>query len=161
MKKIFSIFLISFFSIVILSGCQAVKKKSEKIIKKEDDMLSKFLGRSVEELKNDMGKPSETHYSDNGNKVLVYKTTNQHFSEISELFFSMGRLHEIKGFDIVIDAFSLFLKDNPNYNYIKKSWNDHTVVIKKFGRYPHRNKILNRQSTLEEIEFLKGPNSSW
>jgi len=43
MKKIFSIFLISFFSIVILSGCQAVKKKSEKIIKKEDDMLSKFL----------------------------------------------------------------------------------------------------------------------
>ena len=64
MKKIFSIFLISFFSIVILSGCQAVKKKSDKIIKKEDDMLSKFLGRSVEELKNDMGQPSETHYSD-------------------------------------------------------------------------------------------------
>ena len=75
MKKIFSIFLISFFSIVILSGCQAVKKKSEKIIKKEDDMLSKFLGRSIEELKNDMGQPSETHYSDNGNKVLIYKTT--------------------------------------------------------------------------------------
>jgi uncharacterized protein (DUF924 family) len=35
------------------------------------------------------------------------------------------------------------------------------VVIKKFGRYPHRNKILNRKSTPEEIEFLKGPNSSW
>ncbi|MFL2898118.1 MAG: hypothetical protein ACJZ4G_00730 [Candidatus Pelagibacter sp.] len=75
MKKIFSIFLISFFSIVILSGCQVVKKKSEKIIKKEDDMLSKFLGKSIEELKNDMGQPSETNYSDNGNKVLVYKTT--------------------------------------------------------------------------------------
>ena len=75
MKKIFSIFLISFFSIVILSGCQAVKKKSEKIIKKEDDMLSKFLGRSTEELKNDMGQPSETLYTDNGNKALVYKTT--------------------------------------------------------------------------------------
>ena len=75
MKKIFSIFFISFFSIVILSGCQAVKKKSEKIIKKEDDMLSKFLGRSIEELKNDMGQPSETLYSNNGNKVLVYKTT--------------------------------------------------------------------------------------
>ena len=41
---------------------------------------------------------------------LVYNTTNQRFSEISELFFSMGRLHEIKGFDIVIDAFHLFLK---------------------------------------------------
>ena len=45
-----------------------------KIIKKEDDMLSKFLGRSTEELKNDMGQPSETLYTDNGNKVLVYKT---------------------------------------------------------------------------------------
>ena len=75
MKKKFSIFLISFFSIVILSGCQAVKKKSEKIIKKEDDMLSKFLGRSIEELENDMGIPSEIQISDNGNKVLVYKTT--------------------------------------------------------------------------------------
>jgi uncharacterized protein (DUF924 family) len=35
------------------------------------------------------------------------------------------------------------------------------IVIKKFGRYPHRNKILNRKSTPEEIEFLKRPNSSW
>ena len=53
------------------------------------------------------------------------------------------------------------LKDNPNYAHIQKSWNDHTVVIKKFGRYPHRNEILKRKSTPEEIEFLKGPNSSW
>ena len=56
MKKIFSIFMISFFSIVILSGCQSVKKKSEKIIKKEDDILSKLLGRSIEELKKEMGE---------------------------------------------------------------------------------------------------------
>jgi uncharacterized protein (DUF924 family) len=55
----------------------------------------------------------------------------------------------------------VFLKENPNYENIKKSWGDHMVVIKKFGRYPHRNKILNRKSTPEEIEFLKEPNSSW
>jgi len=35
------------------------------------------------------------------------------------------------------------------------------VPIKKFGRYPHRNIILNRKSTHEEEEFLKKPNSSW
>jgi uncharacterized protein (DUF924 family) len=34
-------------------------------------------------------------------------------------------------------------------------------VIKKFGRYPHRNEILNRKSTQKELEFLKEPNSSW
>lgn len=37
----------------------------------------------------------------------------------------------------------------------------HFNIIKKYGRYPHRNEILGRQSTQEEIEFLKGPNSSF
>ena len=47
------------------------------------------------------------------------------------------------------------------YNKIKKAWDDHTIAIKKFGRYPHRNKILGRKSTEEENNFLKQPNSSW
>jgi len=37
----------------------------------------------------------------------------------------------------------------------------HKSIIDRFGRYPHRNAILNRKSTAEEIEFLKGPNSSF
>jgi len=37
----------------------------------------------------------------------------------------------------------------------------HRDIIAKFGRYPHRNKILRRESTKEEIEFLKQPNSSF
>ena len=48
-----------------------------------------------------------------------------------------------------------------HFDKIKKAWNDHTVPIKKFGRYPHRNKILKRESTIEEIDFLKQPNTSW
>jgi uncharacterized protein (DUF924 family) len=32
---------------------------------------------------------------------------------------------------------------------------EHYGIVKKFGRFPHRNKILNRSSTLEEIEHLK------
>lgn len=31
----------------------------------------------------------------------------------------------------------------------------HHDVIKRFGRFPHRNAILGRESTAEEIEFLK------
>ena len=54
-----------------------------------------------------------------------------------------------------------YLKDHVEYEKIKKAWNDHTVAIKRFGRYPHRNKILNRNSTIEEKEFLKQPDSSW
>lgn len=37
----------------------------------------------------------------------------------------------------------------------------HKKIIEKFGRYPHRNKILDRQSTDEEITFLKQPGSSF
>ncbi len=37
----------------------------------------------------------------------------------------------------------------------------HKKIIEKFGRYPHRNDILGRQSTAEEIEFLSLPGSSF
>jgi len=32
---------------------------------------------------------------------------------------------------------------------------EHLEIIKRFGRFPHRNKVLNRQSTVQEIEYLK------
>ena len=35
----------------------------------------------------------------------------------------------------------------------------HHDVVQRFGRFPHRNAILGRQSTAEEIEFLKQPGS--
>ena len=37
----------------------------------------------------------------------------------------------------------------------------HKAIIDKFGRYPHRNNILVRESTAEELEFLKQPGSSF
>lgn len=37
----------------------------------------------------------------------------------------------------------------------------HQVIIERFGRFPHRNEILGRESTAEEIAFLKEPNSSF
>ena len=37
----------------------------------------------------------------------------------------------------------------------------HRAVIARFGRFPHRNKILGRQSTPEELAFLAEPGSSF
>lgn len=37
----------------------------------------------------------------------------------------------------------------------------HQVIVKRFGRFPHRNAILGRSSTPEEIEFLRQPGSSF
>ena len=37
----------------------------------------------------------------------------------------------------------------------------HRDIIERFGRFPHRNRILGRASTPEEVEFLKEPGSSF
>ena len=52
-----------------------------------------------------------------------------------------------------------YLKDHPNSKIIKEVWDDHTNVIKKFGRYPSRNQILNRGTTISEKEYLSNKNS--
>lgn len=37
----------------------------------------------------------------------------------------------------------------------------HKAIIDRFGRYPHRNAILGRESSTEELAFLQQPNSSF
>mgnify|MGYP003985906929 FL=1 len=37
----------------------------------------------------------------------------------------------------------------------------HKVIIDQFGRYPHRNELLGRASTPQELQFLRGPESSF
>jgi len=37
----------------------------------------------------------------------------------------------------------------------------HKAIIDRFGRYPHRNAILGRVSTAEEVEFLRQPGSGF
>ncbi len=37
----------------------------------------------------------------------------------------------------------------------------HKAIIDRFGRYPHRNALLGRESTPEELAFLSGPGSSF
>ena len=37
----------------------------------------------------------------------------------------------------------------------------HKAIIDRFGRYPHRNHVLGRTSTAEELAFLQQPDSSF
>lgn len=59
--------------------------------------------------------------------------------------------------DVHVRAVELFKSKDLDLEYEYK----HKAIIDRFGRYPHRNKILGRESTEEEIEFLKGPDSSF
>ena len=56
-------------------------------------------------------------------------------------------------------SLALFKKytSNQTYDFALR----HQRIIEKFGRFPHRNKILNRKSTEQEINFLMKPGSSF
>ena len=58
-----------------------------------------------------------------------------------------------------VEALKLFeaLANPHNLDYEIK----HKNIIDRFGRYPHRNEILGRPSSQEELEFLRQPNSSF
>jgi uncharacterized protein (DUF924 family) len=43
----------------------------------------------------------------------------------------------------------------------RKSAQQHADIVRRFGRYPHRNAILGRESTPEEVAFLEEPGSSF
>lgn len=47
------------------------------------------------------------------------------------------------------------------YQGVLKFAEQHQTIVEKFGRYPHRNKILGRTSTKEETAFLQQPGSSF
>jgi len=45
--------------------------------------------------------------------------------------------------------------ENPDQPLVLKSAEEHLEVIRRFGRFPSRNQALGRQSTKEEVDFLK------
>ena len=60
--------------IIFFSGCQTVKDKTDAIVEKENEKLSKFLGKSSSELQMELGKPDEDFINANGNLELIYNS---------------------------------------------------------------------------------------
>ena len=73
MKKI-NLIIFFFVALFLLNGCQAVKKKTDAIVEKENEKLSRYIGKSANELRLDLGKPDEDYKNAKGNFELVYKT---------------------------------------------------------------------------------------
>ena len=68
MKKIN--FLVFFFvTLFLLTGCQAVKKKTDAIVEKENEKLSRYIGKSSNELRLDLGKPDEDYKNAKGKSL--------------------------------------------------------------------------------------------
>jgi uncharacterized protein (DUF924 family) len=60
---------------------------------------------------------------------------------------------------IHVQADALFKAFAPPYNHDFEL--KHKAIVDRFGRYPHRNAILGRASTEEELLFLRQPGSSF
>jgi hypothetical protein len=73
MRK-FKIFLIPLFVFFIVTGCQTIKQKTDAIVEKENDKLSKYIGKSSSDLQMDLGKPDEDFKNQKGNIEFVYNT---------------------------------------------------------------------------------------
>ncbi|WP_448549386.1 DUF924 family protein [Thalassotalea fusca] len=77
---------------------------------------------------------------------------------IERSFLYMPYMHS-ESLPIHEEAAKLFADNgiDANYQFELK----HKVIIERFGRYPHRNAILGRESTEAELAFLQQPNSSF
>ena len=73
MKKVIYIF-ISLSIFLLLSNCQTIKQKTDAIVEKENAKLNQYIGKSLNNLKMDLGKPDEDFKNEKGNTELVYNT---------------------------------------------------------------------------------------
>ena len=85
-----------------------------------------------------------------------YLDTLESYAEKQFLLMPMMHAEDI---DVQNKSLPLFQKytQEMTYEYAIK----HQVIVERFGHFPHRNAILGRPSTDEELEFLKTPDSSF
>ena len=70
LKLFFAILVV----MILVAGCKSIKQKTDSIVKKENKKLSKFIGKSLEDLQIDLGKPNEDFRNEKGNLIIVYNT---------------------------------------------------------------------------------------
>jgi len=78
----------------------------------ERDILNKFPNADVEIINDGIDYDSFQNSITVSRNELLNKFIGITFDDVSNIFFSMGRLHKIKGFDVLIDAFNLFLEND-------------------------------------------------
>lgn len=91
-------------------------------------------------------------------QIAISKGFDTDLPEVKRSFLYLPFMHS-ESKVIHIEALKLY-KNLNNANNLAFEY-QHKEIIDTFGRYPHRNEILGRESTPEEIAFLKQPNSSF
>jgi uncharacterized protein (DUF924 family) len=76
------------------------------------------------------------------------------------LYMPFEHSENLRDQDISIELFAELQTQLPDSQVLEYA-ERHRRIIARFGRFPHRNKILQRKSTPEELEFLKTPGSGF
>ena len=71
MKKFYKIFYISIFLSGLLS-CQTISTKVDKVTTKEEQELSKWIGKTESKLTLSLGKPDRIDFGDSRSRYYVY-----------------------------------------------------------------------------------------
>ena len=66
--------LFSFLMFLLITGCQTIKDKTDAIIEKENEKLSKYISKPASVLQTELGKPDEDFKNAKGNFELIYNT---------------------------------------------------------------------------------------
>ena len=82
---------------LILISCQTVSNKIDEKTAEEEKRLNKFLKKSEEYLKGEMGKPDQIDFKNNSrNRFYVYK--KEKFKIICERKFEINQNNKVVGF---------------------------------------------------------------
>tara|TARA_B100000902_G_scaffold392929_1_gene446219 strand:+ start:67618 stop:68775 length:1158 start_codon:yes stop_codon:yes gene_type:complete len=84
----------------------------------KEDILRKFSKAKVSIIPDGIDFSSFQLKSNINIRELIFKYTGKKYDNVSQLFFSMGRLHSIKSFDILIKSFSMYVKNENNSKMI-------------------------------------------
>jgi hypothetical protein len=73
MRKL-NLFFLTFVLFLMVSGCQTIKNKTDSIVEKENEKLSKYISKPASVLQMDLGKPDEDFKNAKGNFEFIYNT---------------------------------------------------------------------------------------
>ena len=69
-----NLFFLTFVLFLMVTGCQTIKNKTDSIVEKENEKLSKYISKPASVLQMDLGKPDEDFKNAKGNFEFIYNT---------------------------------------------------------------------------------------
>ena len=138
-KKLWLIFFIKpFANFATWHGCSKIEIT---------DIKNQFPKVKYFELSDGIDVESFKNFKKISYHQLINKYVNKKFDNISDIIFSMGRLHKIKGYDNLIKSFALLLKEKPNSKL---------MIAGSGDKYKYELISLIKKLSLENSVFLVG-----